>query len=822
MRRPRYCVWELTLACNLRCGHCGSRAGRPRPDELDTEESLDLVRSLSRLGCQVVTLSGGEPTLRRDWYTIASEIRQRGMIPNMVTNGVGVTAEVAARMKRAGLANVAVSLDGPRQIHDELRGPGSFERSARGLRLLREAGLHTTVMTTINAANLTRLEELHDVAVELGAARWRSQLGKPMGAMDDRHDLVIAPRDLLELMPKLYALHRRGQLEVSIGDSLGFFGPYDSALRAVSWDGKSQRWGGCQAGLQAVGIEADGGVKGCLSMQAFAGGDDPFLEGNVRTRALESIWLDPDSFSYNRSFCADSLEGFCRRCAHALRCRGGARCVAAAVTGGLGEDPYCYHRVASLYAPGPSERLRRQIATAASIFSLLGSGCGGYAVDAQPKGGGVADQAQCEEVCCDCDPPPPTEIMEACCYDAVARYGVAIPEEDATENDTQPGPPADECADCDYGMPPPPPEVCLQVAEICADFECEPSCDDAASGEPDWAGDYGVPPPLPAECDICCQPAVSLDYAVAPAYGISEYGVEPPSGGRISVSRLSHELVLEAQVVTEEWAERPSHEGQPFPRDLALATEAADAQLVYQGLEPIAHDDTCGYCGQHAGCQCRPAVGICEGEAPAVLVSPPLFGLINTVEPVAPVVLDLLSRQVLVAPTPLLSVVSWSELYQLDELALACLEAERVVATWRRDDFEQPGAIELGRFARDQVSWVQASALAATPAAFIMTSAGELTLHSIAPDGQVEVRAVPRPISSIQDGARAFSAVPGSQAMASAPLEGGLVAIGITGPETRAGLDGLGDRIIDTPAPAAARRLALFTVGCGINLPPRR
>ena len=107
----------------------------------------------------------------------------------------------------------------------------------------------------------------------------------------------VSPRDLLDLMPSLYALHRRGQVEVSIGDSLGFFGPYDSALRALSWDGRPQRWGGCQSGLQAVGIESDGGVKGCLSMQAFAGRGDRFLEGNLRSRALESIWLDPDSFA---------------------------------------------------------------------------------------------------------------------------------------------------------------------------------------------------------------------------------------------------------------------------------------------------------------------------------------------------------------------------------------------------------------------------------------------------------------------------------------------------------------------------------------------
>ena len=95
--RPTTCVWELTLACNLRCGHCGSRAGRARPDELSTEECLGVVRSLAALGCELITLSGGEPTLRSDWSTLARAIRDHGMVVNMVTNGVGWDRERVRR-----------------------------------------------------------------------------------------------------------------------------------------------------------------------------------------------------------------------------------------------------------------------------------------------------------------------------------------------------------------------------------------------------------------------------------------------------------------------------------------------------------------------------------------------------------------------------------------------------------------------------------------------------------------------------------------------------------------------------------------------------
>ena len=65
--RTTYAVWETTLRCNLNCLHCGSRAGRARPDELLTSEALDVIDELVEVGIDEVTFAGGEPFLRPDW-----------------------------------------------------------------------------------------------------------------------------------------------------------------------------------------------------------------------------------------------------------------------------------------------------------------------------------------------------------------------------------------------------------------------------------------------------------------------------------------------------------------------------------------------------------------------------------------------------------------------------------------------------------------------------------------------------------------------------------------------------------------------------------
>ncbi len=523
--RPTYCVWELTLACNLRCGHCGSRAGAARDDELSTDECLNLVSDLAELGCEVITLSGGEPTLRTDWSTIARAIREQGMIPNMVTNGIGLDAAGAKLMKDSGLSNTAVSVDGPPATHERIRGKGTYPATERAIKLIQDAGLPVTVMTTVNTLNLPHLEEIHEQCRKLGASRWRLQLGKPMGNLDDHEDWVIKPRDLLYLLPRLHRLAVESDLPIGIGDSIGFFGPYDEPLRSVSWKGTAQRWGGCQAGLKAIGIEANGGIKGCLSLQAFAGKDDPFVEGNIRERPLEEIWRDPHAFAYNRCSSAKDLEGFCGSCRKRAICRGGAKCVASAVTGDVLEDPYCYYREAELARRQPIGRVRNVMAAAAAGASmgLISVGCG----VAEPEYGVIPD---CEMVDCE-DPGLDPDARAECCDVAHPDYGV----EPQPEYGVEPHP----CDNVDCEVPDLDPDVrdeCCHVAQ--PEYGVEPHpCDNVDCEDADLDPDvrdecchvtqpeYGVEP-HPCDNVDCEDPDLDPDVREECCSAV-DYGVEP-------------------------------------------------------------------------------------------------------------------------------------------------------------------------------------------------------------------------------------------------------------------------------------------------------
>src|SRR4051812_34320212 len=142
LRHPVHVVWEITLACNLKCAHCGSRAGRPRQQELSTDECLDVVRQLAELGTRDLNLIGGEAYLRRDWLTIVKAIADAGMHCSIQTGGRGLTLDKIKAAAAAGVGTLGISIDGPREIHDRLRGfKGSFDQALGVLRNVAAVGI---------------------------------------------------------------------------------------------------------------------------------------------------------------------------------------------------------------------------------------------------------------------------------------------------------------------------------------------------------------------------------------------------------------------------------------------------------------------------------------------------------------------------------------------------------------------------------------------------------------------------------------------------------------------------------------------------------
>ena len=351
---PVHVVWELTLACNLKCRHCGSRAGRPRSTELSTRECIEVVEQLADLGTREITLIGGEAYLRRDWLEILSAIREHGIYCALQTGARALTDQRLQSAVTAGLQGLGVSIDGLPSTHDEIRGfEGSFDAAISALERAKALGLATSVNTVIGAPNFRQLPDLMARIVEAGASQWQIQLAVAMGNAVDHPELLLQPYELLELMPLLGRLYHEGQdqgLLLLMGNNIGYFGPFEHL-----WRNHSElhgHWAGCSAGQTVIGLEADGTMKGCPSLATAT-----YSGGNVRDLGVEKIWNESEELHFGRLSSASALWGFCRSCYYAEVCRAGCTWTADSLFGRPGNNPYCHHRALELEARGLRERV---------------------------------------------------------------------------------------------------------------------------------------------------------------------------------------------------------------------------------------------------------------------------------------------------------------------------------------------------------------------------------------------------------------------------------------------------------------------------------
>ncbi len=363
-RRPIYAVWEITLACDLACRHCGSRAGKERPDELSTAEALDLVEQLADLEVKEVTLIGGEAYLRSDWLDIVRACHARGMVVTTTSGGRGLTADIIDEAHKAGLAGASISIDGNEETHDRLRGvKGSYRSAVEAMRLMRERNMRVACNTQINRLSVPHMGSVLEMIGALGIHSWQIQLTVPMGRAADEPEVLMQPYDLLELFPYLAKLKERcNELGVRLwnGNNIGYFGPYETLLRGNTYRGHG---GSCGAGRASIGIEANGAIKGCPSLPT-----DQWTGGNIRDSKLVDIWERAAPLRYTRDRTVDDLWGFCRTCYYAEDCMSGCTWTSQVTLGKPGNNPFCHHRALEMQRVGKRERIEKAQAAPGEPF----------------------------------------------------------------------------------------------------------------------------------------------------------------------------------------------------------------------------------------------------------------------------------------------------------------------------------------------------------------------------------------------------------------------------------------------------------------------
>lgn len=333
MYYPKSAVWELTNRCNAHCLHCGSESGPCREQELTEAEALQLCMDLHELGCQRVGIIGGEFFLSPYWEKVVLKLLELGIIASLLTNGLLLNDQNIAKLKAMGIDNISVSIDGIAGTHDYLRGvPGIFDIALEGIKKARAAGFTVGIVTSISKKNVLELDQLFNLFCDLDITIWQIQAVEDLGRANYNPELSIEAEDLYTAVKKIAKLRQNSPFHIVLGDNMGYFTQFEPLVR-------DHPFPGCVAGRRGIGIEANGNIRGCLSIRG-----DENIAGNIRLRPLKEIWNDPEAFKAFRCKTLDKMQGFCAKCEFAKLCRAGCSSFAHSLTGSFYENPLCLHK----------------------------------------------------------------------------------------------------------------------------------------------------------------------------------------------------------------------------------------------------------------------------------------------------------------------------------------------------------------------------------------------------------------------------------------------------------------------------------------------
>ncbi len=343
-------AWELTRSCNLRCAHCrASSSGEAYGGELSTDECLRLIDGITEVGKPILILTGGEPLMRKDLFSIGKYASGKQLRVVMGSNGTLITPDTASRLKEIPLSRIAVSLDFPSaELQDKFRGQsGAYDAAVAGINNARRADIEVQVNCTLTQLNIGYLDALLSLALDLGAVAFHPFLLVPTGRGKGLESVALSAQQHEDTLNRIY------DMQLDLGDRI-FFKPTDAPhyLRIMKQRSKGSdvrppaqaRPGnpahsisrGCLAGTGFCFISHRGAVQGCGYLDVAA--------GNVREQPFKTIWEDSPLFHNLRDL--SNLKGKCGQCEYRKIC-GGCRARAYEMTGDyLEAEPYCIYRPA--------------------------------------------------------------------------------------------------------------------------------------------------------------------------------------------------------------------------------------------------------------------------------------------------------------------------------------------------------------------------------------------------------------------------------------------------------------------------------------------
>lgn len=250
-RFPVVATWSITDRCNYRCKYC-DRWRRNSP-EISTRDVFCIIDQLRKLHCARISFSGGEPLLREDMGEIISYCGEKGIACTVISNGSLIEKNIAV-LEDVDL--LELSLDGPREINDSIRGKGAYEKTLTAIKIAKNKGVKVILSSVLTKHNLDCADFFLDIArrFEIGLT-----FG-PVGYIHSRDEIIdfLAPEKtrLNQFVDRLIYEKKAGRPILNSMAALRYMKGFP-APQAIP----------CFAGKAFCHISANGAVYPCVKME---------------------------------------------------------------------------------------------------------------------------------------------------------------------------------------------------------------------------------------------------------------------------------------------------------------------------------------------------------------------------------------------------------------------------------------------------------------------------------------------------------------------------------------------------------------------------
>lgn len=324
---PFWLLAELTYRCPLQCPYCSNPLDLARADgELDTPTWFRVMAEARELGAVQLGFSGGEPLVREDLTALVAEGRRLGYYTNLITSGIGLTADKIAALKQVGLDHIQVSFQASdAELNDYFAGSKkAFAQKMAMAKEIKRQGYPMVLNFVLHRQNIEHVDRFLDLSAELQADYVELANTQYYGWAFHNREQLLPSRQQLQDAEAVVQYYREK------------FGQRMKIIFVVPdyYESRPKR---CMNGWGNIflTVTPDGTALPCHSARQL-----PLQFPNVRNSTIADIWGKSSGFNAFRG--DDWMREPCRSCPEKEKDLGGCRCQAYMLTGDANNaDPVC-------------------------------------------------------------------------------------------------------------------------------------------------------------------------------------------------------------------------------------------------------------------------------------------------------------------------------------------------------------------------------------------------------------------------------------------------------------------------------------------------